>query len=93
MNLAMTRLYARAFKGQRAYGKRPQKRDKNVTMIGALAGHNQHYPTGEKKVKEIIETPNVSSPSLRSETVIGPNGALEPWFDKTWRPGEIELVK
>jgi hypothetical protein len=18
---------------------------------------------------------------------------LEPWFDKTWRPGEIELVK
>jgi hypothetical protein len=20
-------------------------------------------------------------------------GALEPWFNKTWRPGEIELVK
>jgi hypothetical protein len=20
-------------------------------------------------------------------------GALEPWFDKTWRPGEIEVVK
>jgi hypothetical protein len=20
-------------------------------------------------------------------------GALEPWFDKTWRPGEIELVR
>jgi hypothetical protein len=20
-------------------------------------------------------------------------GPLEPWFDKTWRPGEIELVK
>jgi hypothetical protein len=19
-------------------------------------------------------------------------GPLEPWFDKTWRPGEIELV-
>jgi hypothetical protein len=19
-------------------------------------------------------------------------GALEPWFDKTWRPGDIELV-
>ena len=19
-------------------------------------------------------------------------GALEPWFDKTWRPGELELV-
>jgi hypothetical protein len=20
-------------------------------------------------------------------------GPLEPWFDKTWRPGEIELVR
>ena len=20
-------------------------------------------------------------------------GPLEPWFDKTWRPGEIQLVK
>jgi hypothetical protein len=20
-------------------------------------------------------------------------GPLEPWFDQTWRPGEIELVK
>ena len=20
-------------------------------------------------------------------------GPLEPWFDKTWRPGEIELIK
>ena len=20
-------------------------------------------------------------------------GPLEPWFDKTWRPGEIELLK
>ncbi len=20
-------------------------------------------------------------------------GPLKPWFDKTWRPGEIELVK
>jgi hypothetical protein len=20
-------------------------------------------------------------------------GALEPWFDKTWRPGEVTLVK
>lgn len=37
MNLAMTRLYARAPKGQRAYGQRPQKRGKNVTMIGAMA--------------------------------------------------------
>jgi hypothetical protein len=20
-------------------------------------------------------------------------GATEPWFDKTWRPGEFELIK
>ena len=26
-------------------------------------------------------------------TILHLYGAFEPWFDKTWRPGEIELVK
>jgi len=26
-------------------------------------------------------------------TVLRLYGPLEPWFDKTWRPGEIEIVK
>ena len=26
-------------------------------------------------------------------TVLRLYGALDPWFDKTWRPGEFELVK
>ncbi len=33
----MTRLYARALKGKRAHGSRPDKRGKNVTIIGAIA--------------------------------------------------------
>lgn len=33
----MTRLYARALKGKRAHGTRPDKRGKNVTVIGALS--------------------------------------------------------
>lgn len=33
----MTRLYARALKGKRAHGSRPDKRGKNVTIIGAFA--------------------------------------------------------
>jgi transposase len=37
VHLAMTRLYARALKGQRAYSTRPQSRGKNQTMIGAMA--------------------------------------------------------
>ena len=37
VNLALVRLYARALRGQRARGTRPQKRGKNVSMIGALA--------------------------------------------------------
>jgi transposase len=36
VNLAMVRLYARALKGQRAYGNRPQKRGKNVSMLSAV---------------------------------------------------------
>lgn len=26
-------------------------------------------------------------------TILRLYGPLEPWFEKTWRPGEIELVK
>jgi hypothetical protein len=37
VNLALTRLFARAPKGQRAYGKRPQKRGKNISLIGAIS--------------------------------------------------------
>ena len=33
----MTRLHARALKGKRAHGSRPDKRGKNVTIIGAIA--------------------------------------------------------
>ncbi|MGD1872952.1 MAG: transposase, partial [Mastigocoleus sp.] len=41
VNIAMTRLHARALKGERAHGSRPDKRGKNVTIIGAIAygGH------------------------------------------------------
>lgn len=37
VNLALVRLDARAVKGKRARGVRPQKRGKNVSMIGAVA--------------------------------------------------------
>ena len=37
VNLALTRLQARAPKGQRAHGKRPQKRGQNVSIVGALS--------------------------------------------------------
>ncbi len=36
VNLALTRLFARSPKGQRARGTRPQKRGKNVSLIGAI---------------------------------------------------------
>lgn len=37
VNLALVRLYARAIKGKRARGAKPQKRGKNISMIGAVA--------------------------------------------------------
>lgn len=36
VNLALTRLFARSPKGKRARGTRPQKRGKNVSLIGAI---------------------------------------------------------
>jgi transposase len=37
VNLAMTRLYARALKGKRARGKKPQKRGKNISLLSAIS--------------------------------------------------------
>lgn len=37
VNLALTRDCARAPKGQRAHGKRPQKRGQNISIVGALS--------------------------------------------------------
>jgi transposase len=37
VNLAMSRLYARALKGERAVGDRPDGRGKNLTLVGAMA--------------------------------------------------------
>lgn len=37
VNLAMVRFYARALKGQRARGEKPQKRGRNISLISALS--------------------------------------------------------
>jgi transposase len=37
VNLAMVRLYARALKGKRARGEKPQKRGKNISLVAALS--------------------------------------------------------
>jgi transposase len=37
VNLAMLRLYARALKGKRARGEKPQKRGRNISLITALS--------------------------------------------------------
>ena len=37
VNLAMIRMYARAYKGQRAYGGRPEQRGENITVVGVIA--------------------------------------------------------
>ena len=34
-----------------------------------------------------------TNPDTGWNTILRLYGPLEPWFDKTWRPGEIELLK
>jgi hypothetical protein len=31
--------------------------------------------------------------SLNDRRNYNPYGPLEPWFDKTWKPGDLELVE
>ncbi|MDJ0570444.1 MAG: IS630 family transposase [Pleurocapsa sp. MO_192.B19] len=45
VNLAMVSLYGRAVRGQRAYGQRPLKKGKNVSLIGAMT-LNDGFLTG-----------------------------------------------
>jgi transposase len=47
VNLAMVRLYARAIKGKRARGERPQKRGENISIISALS------------LKEVLASSNI----------------------------------
>lgn len=37
MNLSLTRLLARSRQGERAYGERPNRRGKNISIIGAIS--------------------------------------------------------
>jgi hypothetical protein len=34
-----------------------------------------------------------TAPDKSWNTLLRMYGPLEPWFDKTWRPGDIELLK
>jgi hypothetical protein len=46
-----------------------------------------------------VAQPDLAPPASRSTDrpfaarILRLYGPLEPWFDKSWRPGEIELVK
>jgi hypothetical protein len=46
-------------------------------------------PTAPKQKANWIQT----VPGKSWNTILRLYGALEPWFDKTWRPGEIEEIK
>ncbi len=47
VNLAMVKLYARSFRGRRARVRRPHKRGKNVSIIGAIS------------IKEVVASVNL----------------------------------
>lgn len=74
VNKAMTRLYARAPKGERAYGRRPQNRGKNITMIGALALRDMiaafTFPGGNDKWAFLTYIRKVLVPNLWQGAVV-----------------------
>jgi len=35
----------------------------------------------------------LAGPDKGWSTILRLCGPLEPWYDKTWRPGEIEMVR
>ncbi len=39
-----------------------------------------------------MDSINIEINPIRYEPM-GAGGSLQPWFDKTWRPGELELAE
>jgi hypothetical protein len=70
----------------------PSKNNKRDAMVANADGSVDLYfgPTAPAgKEKNWIQT----VPSKGWYTILRRYGPLESWFDKTWRPGEIEEVK
>jgi hypothetical protein len=70
----------------------PSKNNRKGDLVANADGSVDLYfgpkaPAG--KEKNWLET----VPGKGWFTILRLYGPLEPWFDKTWRPGEIELVK
>jgi len=50
----------------------------------------------EQNMRRSIETPIIvlaRSPVRQPFTIVHTYGPFEPWIEKTWRPGENEIVK
>ncbi len=56
VNLALTRLFARAPKGQRARGQRPHNRGRNVSLIGAIGLNGVLTHVSLLKVKSLLRS-------------------------------------
>ncbi|QDS89175.1 hypothetical protein EC9_33720 [Rosistilla ulvae] len=70
----------------------PSKNNKRDPLVENADGSVDLYfgpKAPEGKENNWIAT----EPSKGWFTVLRLYGPLEPWFDKTWRPGEVELVK
>jgi transposase len=74
MHTSMTRLYARAPKGERAYGKVPRNRGKNTTLLASMSvrGMGPCLTVEGATTKAIFETyvEQVLVPSLRPGQVV-----------------------
>jgi hypothetical protein len=70
----------------------PSKNNKRNPLVANADGSVDIYfgpkPPADKEPNWIQ-----SVPGKGWYTILRLYGPLEPWFDKTWRPGEIELVK
>ncbi|NCS55312.1 MAG: DUF1214 domain-containing protein [Microcystis aeruginosa G13-05] len=58
---------------------------------------DQQFPSVGSQTKGLLVNADGSveqtNPGTGWNTILRLYGPLEPWFDKTWRPGEIELLK
>jgi hypothetical protein len=63
-----------------------------VLIYGSVAELEANEPKYEADVPDNVLTPDEVSTQLLGD-LLSPYGPLEPWFDKSWKPGDLEMVE
>jgi hypothetical protein len=64
-----------------------------MKMIGVGSQYDIAFRDSQGEYLDGSQTYRLNIPGKSWNAILRLYGPLEPWFEKAWRPGDIELVK